>query len=132
MGPALNLLLDSSTLIWATSVPLRLTEVARKALTDGANEVWVSAASAWEIVTKHRLGRLDQVGALADDWTGTLETSGFRQLDITHGHAVHAGSYDVAHGDPFDRIIAAQAELEDMAVVASDRSFDLFPVSRLW
>ena len=57
---------------------------------------------------------------------------GYIPLDITHRHALHAGAYDLDHADPFDRVIAAQAELEDMTLVASDRSFDLFPVTRLW
>ena len=85
-----------------------------------------------EIATKHRLGRLPQARPLVEDWDGELERGRFTSLDITHRHALRAGGYDIAHADPFDRIIAAQAELEELTVVAGDRSFDLFPVTRLW
>ena len=132
MGVDLNLLIDTSTLIWATSSPLRLTEVARSSLGDPTNEIFVSAASAWEIATKHRLGRLPQAQPLVDDWNEQLAHGGFKPLDIIPRHALHAGAYDVAHADPFDRIIAAQADVEEMVLVASDRAFDLFPVTRLW
>jgi len=132
VGFALILLLDSSTLIWATSVPSLLSARARSALDDDQHDVCVSAASAWEIATKHRLGRLEHAGPLVDDWDGHLERFGYTAVDITDRQARHAGSYPVAHGDPFDRIIAAQADLEEMTLVASDRAFDLFPVTRLW
>lgn len=92
----------------------------------------MSAASAWEIATKHRLGRLGHAGALVRAWTTELEQNRYLPLMITAAHALHAGGYEVDHGDPFDRIIAAQAELEGMTLVASDRAFDLFPVRRLW
>ncbi len=92
----------------------------------------VSAASAWEISTKYRLGRLAQALQLVADWNGAMSRGRYTQLPIDDDHALRAGSYDVAHADPFDRIIAAQAELESMTVVSSDRAFDLFPVRRLW
>ena len=133
MGTALRLLLDTSTLLWITSRPgaaRRPPPGAR--LDDEDSELWISAASAWEIATKHRLGRLPQAQPLVHDWDGHLDRFGFGQLDIAHRHALRAGGYDVAHTDPFDRMIAAQAELEELTVVASDRSFDLFPVTRLW
>lgn len=132
MGPALNLLLDSSTLIWLTSVPERLSASAQRAVADHDNVLFVSAASAWEIATKHRLGRLAHAGPLVEQMTIGLERVGYEPLVVTDRHALRAGSYDVAHADPFDRVIAAQAELEQMTIVASDRAFDLFPVSRLW
>ena len=56
----------------------------------------------------------------------------YGQIAITEAHALRAGSYDVGHADPFDRVLAAQAELEDLILVSSDRAFDLFPVRRLW
>lgn len=132
MGAALNLLLDSSTLIWATTAPDRLTDCSRAALEDPDNDLYVSAASAWELATKHRLGRLAQAEPLVRDWAGQLDRVGYLRLDIRHDHALRAGAYDVEHPDPFDRMIAAQAELEGMALVARDRAFDLFPVTRLW
>ncbi len=133
MGAALNLLLDTSTLIWATSAPSLLTRGCRgRSLGDGDNDVFVSAASAWEIATKHRLGRLAQAQPLVD---GLARRARAGPLRPARHHAAPCAArrrYDVAHGDPFDRIIAAQAELEEMTLVASDRAFDLFPVTRLW
>jgi PIN domain nuclease of toxin-antitoxin system len=123
--------LDSSTLIWATSARQFLSAAATTALESG-DEIYVSAASAWEVATKHRSGRLEHAGPLVHDWLGHLDRFGYRHLDIAQRHALRAGGYDVAHSDPFDRIIAAQAELEGMAVVASNRAFDLIPVTRTW
>jgi PIN domain nuclease of toxin-antitoxin system len=132
VGPALNVLLDTSTLLWLTREPERVSSTARAVLDERDNVLWISAASAWEIATKHRLGRLLQAAPLVDDWEGQLARFQFRHLDITNRHALRAGSYEVEHGDPFDRMIAAQAELEEMTLVARDRAFDLFPVTRLW
>ena len=132
MGPALNLLLDTSTLLWITREPDRVSPTARRALDSATNDLWISSASAWEIATKHRLGRLDQAGPLVNDWHGELDRFQFQQLPIMHDHALRAGRYAMAHADPFDRMIAAQAELEGMTLVARDRAFDLFPVKRLW
>ena len=79
------------------------------------------------------MGRLPQARLLVEEWLGRswLDSSS-SELDVTPEHALRAGGYDVAHADPFDRVIAAQAELEEMTLVASDRAFDLFPVRRLW
>jgi PIN domain nuclease of toxin-antitoxin system len=132
VGPALNLLLDTSTLLWITGEPSRVSARARAGLDDTANTLWVSAASAWEIATKHRAGRLPQGAPLLADWYGELDRFAFDHLPITPDHALRGGGYDVEHADPFDRIIAAQADVERMVLVASDRAFDLFPVRRLW
>jgi PIN domain nuclease of toxin-antitoxin system len=132
VGAALNLLVDSSTLIWMSAVPAMLSDRARAALEAADNTIFVSAASAWEIATKHRLGGLDHAGPLLESWTTGFADAGYVLLGINDRHALRAGNYDVSHADPFDRIIAAQAELERMVLVASDRAFDLFPVQRLW
>lgn len=132
MGSALNLLLDTSVVIWATATPDRLTADVRSALSEPRNRVFVSAASAWEIGTKFRSGRIDQAAGLVNDWLMRLDAMGYVQLDITATHGLRGGGYEVDHADPFDRMIAAQAELEGMTLVASDRAFDLFPVKRLW
>ncbi|CAN5775513.1 MAG: type II toxin-antitoxin system VapC family toxin [Ilumatobacteraceae bacterium] len=132
MGLALKLLLDTSTLIWITVEPGQVSSAARAELDSAGNELWVSAASAWEIATKHRLGRLEHAGPLVTGWSEQLERFSFDCLPVTDRHALRAGSYEIDHADPFDRMIAAQAELEQMTVVAIDRAFDLFPVRRLW
>lgn len=131
MGPDLSLLLDTSTLIWAVSEPERNSPAARAAL-DSGDRLLVSAASAWEIATKQRIGRLTRVHSLVVHWDRELERFNLEQLDISHRHALRGGSIDVDHSDPFDRVIAAQAELDDLTLVAKDRAFDLFPIRRLW
>ncbi len=131
MGSRLTLLLDTSTLIWSVSAPGRLSPTARTEIENSVS-ILVSAASAWEVATKHRIGRLDGVDELIGDWADVLERFGYEHLDISHRHALRAGSIDVQHSDPFDRIIAAQAELEGLTLVAGDRAFDLFPVRRVW
>ncbi len=132
MGPALRLLLDTSAVIWAAALPGELSPRAREELEAENNEIHVSAASAWEIATKLRLGRLHHAAALVEKWHSELARFGWEPLAITHHHALRAGRYDIAHADPFDRVIAAQAELEDLTLVAKDRAFDLFPVRRVW
>lgn len=127
----MNVLLDTSTLIWAMTNPAKLSATALAAL-DGDDELLVSAASAWEIATKHRIGRLAGVADLVARWNPHLERFGLTKLGIEHGHAIRAGGYDVDHADPFDRLIAAQSELADLPVVSNDRAFDLFPVQRIW
>jgi PIN domain nuclease of toxin-antitoxin system len=132
VGTALKLLLDTSTLLWITSEPTKVSAPARFGLDDPLNTLWVSAASAWEIATKHRSGRLPQGAPLVADWYGALERFAFDHLPITAEHALRGGGYEAEHRDPFDRIIAAQADVERMVLVASDQVFDLFPVQRLW
>ncbi len=127
----MSLLLDTATLVWAALDPERNSAAARAAL-DSGDPLLVSAASAWEIATKHRVGKLRGVDALVADWDHELGRYNLEQLDISYRHALRGGSIVVDHSDPFDRIIAAQAELDDLTLIAKDTAFDLFPVRRLW
>jgi PIN domain nuclease of toxin-antitoxin system len=131
VGSAVTVLLDTATLIWALTEPARLTPEARAAL-DADGALLVSSASAWEITTKHRLGRLPAVTDLVNDWDGILDRFGLGRLPITHTHALRAGSFPVDHADPFDRMLAAQSELDDIPLVSPDHAFDRFPVRRVW
>ena len=128
----MNVLLDTSTVIWALTDVDRLSPYAVRLLDDSHSQLHVSAASAWEVATKHRLGRLPAVGPLLDRWSKTLSEFQITSLAIAHDDAIRGGAYRVDHADPFDRLIAAQAELRGMTVVSSDEAFDLFPVDRLW
>jgi PIN domain nuclease of toxin-antitoxin system len=125
-----TVLLDTATLIWAMTSPDKLSPTARATLDD--DTLLVSAASAWEIATKLRLGRLPGVGELVARWDEHVERFGLTRLSIDHGHALRAGGYAVDHADPFDRLLAAQSELEDVAIVTRDPAFDRFPVHRVW
>jgi PIN domain nuclease of toxin-antitoxin system len=93
--------------------------------------VFVSAASAWEISTKHRLGKLD-ASALVGKMGSVLASQSFETLDITLDHAERAGSLPGEHRDPFDRMLIAQAQAENLTLVSSETVFDSYGVTRVW
>ena len=92
----------------------------------------VSAASAWEIATKFRLGKLPQAEVLLDTWDDALDRLKADQLPIDAAHARRAGLYAAAHRDPFDRLLAAQAEIVGVPLVTTDSAFIDFPISTIW
>ena len=128
----MRLLLDTHALIWFLAGDLRLSAPARAAIEDEGNLKHVSAASAWDVATKFRLGKLEGAGALAVDFAGETARHGFLPLDITVAHGQDAGALDGPHRDPFDRILIAQAIAERMALVSSETAFDAYGVHRLW
>ena len=89
---------------------------------DEGNAVYFSAASAWEIATKHRLGKLPSAAALALDIAGTVETQGFVALPISLAHAGRAGALPGPHRDPFDRMLIAQAQAENLVLLTADEA----------
>lgn len=129
----MKLLLDTHALIWWWLDDPRLSATARAALADPGHEVWVSAASAWEIMTKQRLGKLPELPpGLLHGYAPLLRADGFKALSISTEHALHAGQHPAAHRDPFDRLLAAQAELEGAVLVTCDPAFALFGCRVLW
>ena len=128
----MRVLLDTHTFLWWISDSRRLSAPARRAIEDDANTIFVSAASAWEITTKHRIGKLVHVEAVALDVTGTIAGQGFEELAITVDDAARAGRLPGLHRDPFDRVLIAQALARDMAIVSVDQAFDGYGVRRLW
>lgn len=128
----MRLLLDTHALIWALGDSPRLSETAREAIAAEENEILVSAASAMEVTTKHRLGKLDEVAALVGDFAGTLAAADYTILAIELDHAALAGSLDIAHKDPFDRLLIAQARVEGIPLVSNEKLFDGFGVARIW
>lgn len=127
-----RVLLDTHTVLWWFTDDARLSKPARAEISDPENEIYVSAATAWEIATKERLGKLDQIPAVRDRYAALVVRNGFRQLDITQQHALEAGSYDVPHPDPFDRMLAAQSRLDELPLVTKDPAFRLFNVQTWW
>lgn len=128
----MRILLDTHALIWWLAGDKQLPPAARNAIADESNEVFVSAASAWEVTTKHRLGKLPGAGPLAVDFAREVHAQGFQPLAISLEHGQVAGTLSSDHRDPFDRMLAAQARGEHMALVSNDTVFDDFGVTRIW
>ena len=127
-----RLLLDTHTLLWWLDGDRRLSRRARTAVADEDNAIFVSAASAWELATKARLGKLPGALNVATDVAGCLARQGFLDLPITVYHAQRAGGLQIAHRDPFDRMLIAQAQMEDLPIVTNEALFDGFGISRVW
>ncbi|MCA3757428.1 MAG: type II toxin-antitoxin system VapC family toxin [Phenylobacterium sp.] len=128
----MRLLLDTHTLIWWLAGDEKLSLRARDAIADEANAVAVSAASAMEVATKHRIGKLPDGALLAQDFEAIVADQGFSELSISVRHARLAGEMGIAHKDPFDRLLIAQALAEDMVLVSNETRFDDSAVKRLW
>jgi PIN domain nuclease of toxin-antitoxin system len=128
-----RLLLDTHALIWAVNDPSRIPKRVFAKLADEANEIVISAASAWEVATKVRLGRLPAARALMQTFDASVRRIGGRHLAISTGHALDAGSLDWPHRDPFDRLLVAQAIKESLTIVTRDRAITGFDgVATLW
>lgn len=125
-------LLDTHALLWWLSDDPALSKPARKFITETQNTVIVSAASAWEIATKVRLGKLATAAELAADFVGYVEREGFELLPISPDHAIRAGLLPGPHKDPFDRMLVAQAQAEGLPVVTNELIFDAYGVRRIW
>jgi PIN domain nuclease of toxin-antitoxin system len=125
-------LLDTHALIWWLAGDDALSRPARQAIADEANSVAVSAASAMEIATKVRIGKLSGATLLARDFEPIVRAQGFDELPITVTHARIAGEMAIGHKDPFDRLLIAQAMADQLVLVSNETLFDSFGVSRLW
>lgn len=132
MESRLRLLLDTHALIWWLAGDEALSGRAREAIADEVNEIAVSAASAMEIATKFRIGKLPGAAFLAQSFEEIIAEQGFGELPISVHHARLAGEMNIAHKDPFDRLLIAQAQVEDMVLVSNEALFDGFAVKRLW
>ncbi len=128
----MRLLLDTHTLIWWLAGDEALSSRAREAIADEANSIAVSAASAMEVATKFRIGKLPDAALLAQNFEAIIADQGFAELPISVRHALRAGEMNIAHKDPFDRLLIAQAQSEDMVLVSNEALFDGFAVKRLW
>jgi PIN domain nuclease of toxin-antitoxin system len=127
-----KLLLDTHALIWWWTDDPRLPRPARTAIADPANSVVVSAVSAWEIATKRRVGKWPEVAPIVEAFETYVLRSRFNLLPITALHARAAGMLKGPHGDPFDRMLIAQAREEGLPIVSADRIFGSYGVSVIW
>ncbi len=118
-----TLLLDTHAFVWAVGEPGRLGPGGRDLLEDPANVVLVSAASAWELSTKYRLGKLPEAEPLITQYAWIVASLGAEELPVLAIHALRAGGLPWSHRDPFDRMLAAQAMLEGAVLVTKDDAF---------
>lgn len=128
----MKLLLDTHTLLWWWSSSGELSKTARDLLSDPANELLVSAASGWEVTTKHRLGKLGDLSDAAPRFDQLTDLHRLIRLPVSMAHGLRAGAYLMRHGDPFDRMLAAQSELESAPLVTRDPAFAAFPCETRW
>ena len=128
----MRLLLDTNAVVWWFSDDPTLPGPVEALIDDPTNTVLVSAASAWEICTKVRIGKLPSGRALCEDFSGFMQRYHFEPLAITVEHGRMAGRMPGAHKDPFDRMLAAQALIEDVPIITNDAAFAGFGVKVIW
>lgn len=128
----MRLLLDTHAFLWWLEGNQRLPSRVRRAIQDERNSKFVSAASAWEITTKYRLGKLPEASELAPNVVDAIADEGFAELPITVEAGARAGALPELHRDPFDRILIAQAILNNLTLASGDALFDRYGVQRLW
>ena len=131
IGPV-RLLLDTHALLWWLSDDPALPQSVRRVIARKTNSIVVSAASAWEIATKVRLGKLDSATELAHDFTAYLARESFESLSVSVEHGMRAGLLPGPHQDPFDRMLIAQAQAEKLPIVSNEKAFDNYGIRRIW
>ena len=119
----INYLLDTHILLWWLFDDPKLDTTCRDIIRNPKHRILVSSASAWEIATKHRIGKLPEAKQLVADYVQILQQAKFFELSMTVAHALRAGSLPIAHRDPFDRMLIAQAELENLPLLTYDNAF---------
>lgn len=125
-------LLDTHALLWWLAADPALSPTAAKLISDPANTMLVSAASAWEVATKVRIGRLPTAVQLVADFEGWLKREGFEPLAVSVDHGIRAGQLPGPHKDPFDRMLIAQALAENIPLISNETIFDCYAVRRVW
>ena len=128
----MKVLLDTHALLWAVLSPSTLSRKASAVIADESNIILVSAASAWEIATKVRLGKLPGAETLEREFLDVVDDAGYTLLPIDAASALRAGRLTSEHRDPFDRILAAQALAQDIPILSTDTKLDTFGIRRLW
>ena len=128
----MQLLLDTHAFLWWLAGSEKLSQSARQAIADEANDVLVSATSAWEIATKHRLGKLRGAEVVAQDIAGAIASQGFEELAVTVDDAGRAGELPGPLRDPFDRRLISQALARNLVLISIETPFDQYGVRRLW
>lgn len=128
----MKVLLDTHVLLWAALSPASLSREAAAIIANETNIIFISAASAWEIATKVRMGKLPGAEVLERDFLDVIEDAGYTLLAIDGASALRAGRLSGDHRDPFDRILAAQALAADIPILSTDTKLDSFGIRRIW
>jgi PIN domain nuclease of toxin-antitoxin system len=124
----MKLLLDTHAFLWYVAADAKLTEKAKMAIQDTGNIKFISIASFWEIVIKTSLGKLQ----LNSPFENLYKLKGYHHLAISFLHLENLTKLEFHHGDPFDRLIIAQAKVEKMHIISIDESFDKYGIKRIW
>jgi PIN domain nuclease of toxin-antitoxin system len=124
-------LLDTHVLVWWMTAAKRLSSSAREILADRENQILISAATAWELAIKAKTGKFHPSSVL-DDLPAVLVKESFSELGISMGMAIRAGLLPPHHRDPFDRMLAAQAQELNIPILSGDVLFDRYGINRLW
>lgn len=129
----MRVLLDTHAFLWAITAPERLSRRARRVTEDEGNEVLVSVASVWEIAIKASLGRLDpDVAEIERSLPDDMERHAFQPLPVLMRHALRVATLPPVHRDPFDRLLVAQAIVDDLHLVTADRELSAYGVKVVW
>ena len=128
----MRLLLDTQAWLWMHVAPDRLSAEVRDQLVDPAHDLLLSAASSWEIAIKYGLGKLPLPESPERYVPARMRESGVEPLPVSHAHALRVAALPARHRDPFDRVLVAQAQLDDLSLVTSDAVFAHYDVSVVW
>jgi PIN domain nuclease of toxin-antitoxin system len=124
----MKFLIDTHILLWWLFDSPKLSSKLRAIIAEPTHQIFVSSASAWEIATKHHLGKLPEVVALLHDYQGWLSKAGCTELAMTSAHAIKAGTWASSHKDPFDRMLAAQSAIEMLPLCSTDNAMHSFGI----
>jgi PIN domain nuclease of toxin-antitoxin system len=125
-------LLDTGVLIHSLIAPLRLNRRAIELLENDSSEVYLSAASSWEITIKFRTGKLILPQPPSEFVIRAIQLMALQSLDITHSHVAAVERLPNYHRDPFDRMLIAQAQAEGLVLLTADHNLEKYPVETLW
>jgi|SRR5579872_2189943 len=128
----MNVLLDTQAFLWLSSNDTQLTKTAKKIFLDDKNNFFLSMASIWEMSIKCSLKKLKLRPSLERFFLNELQENGLEQLGITFQHVIKVTSLPFYHRDPFDRLLIAQALVEDIPVLSNDTIFDSYSIKRIW
>lgn len=128
----MRVLLDTHTFLWWIDDSPQLSDRARATIAEGSNDLFLSAASGWEIAIKAQLGKIRVQGELDAFMAAQLHQNNISVLSIQLAHALHVASLPLLHRDPFDRLLVAQGRLEDMPILTADPLMQQYDIVTLW